>query len=84
MKRKDERTVSLLFLPAAQLASCVLVAVINQHQLPGEDVHFVADEQVFQVEAVVPGPLQKGAAVLHIMLGPSDTNGGREGSSSPR
>lgn len=82
MKRKDDRTVSLLFFPAAQLASCVLVAVINQHQLPGEDVHFVADEQIFQVEAVIPGPLQEGAAVLHVMLEPNDIGDQRESSSS--
>lgn len=84
MKRKDDCAVSLLFFPAAQLASCVLVPVINQHQLPGEDVHFVADEQIFQVEAVIPGPLQEGAAVLHVMLEPNDVSDQRECSSSPR
>lgn len=69
---------SLLFLPAAQLASCVLVPVVDQHQLPGEDVHFVADEQVFQVEVIIPGPFQKGATVLHVVLEPNDSGDGRD------
>lgn len=62
--------VFLLFFPTAQLAGCVLVPVIDQHQLPGKDVHFVADEQVLQVQTLVLGPLQEGAVVLHVVLEP--------------
>lgn len=75
---------SLLFFPAAQLASCVLVPIINQHQLPGEDIHFVANEQIFQVEVVILGPFKKGAAVLHVMLEPKDSTDRRKCSSPPR
>lgn len=42
MEKKDYITAFLLFFPTAQLASCILIAIVEEHQLSRKDIHFVA------------------------------------------
>lgn len=50
------------------MASCVLVPIVDQSQLPREDIHFVAQEQILQTQGLILGSLKEGPMVLDVML----------------
>lgn len=58
----------LPFFFATQLAGRVLIAVVDDVELPREDVDPVAHKQIPLVQVAVFGPAQENPLVLHVKL----------------